>query len=60
MNPAGALLWGSPGEVYAEALRLLEIGASGRHILGTGCEVAVNTPAENMDAMIRAARERSR
>lgn len=57
MNPAGSLLWGGPEKVYDEARALLGIGLPGRYILGTGCEVAVNTPAANMSAMIKAARD---
>ncbi len=57
MDPAGNLLWGSPDEVYREATGLFDAGLPGKYILGTGCEVSVKTPPENLDAMIRAARE---
>jgi uroporphyrinogen decarboxylase len=59
LNPAGALLRGTPREVEAEAAAALEkAGNRGRFFLGSGCEVAAHTPVENLLALIRAGRSR--
>jgi uroporphyrinogen decarboxylase len=48
----------SPQEVYADACRCIEqAAAGGRYTLGSSCEVPYETPEENIDAMVRAARE---
>jgi uroporphyrinogen decarboxylase len=46
-----------PDAIYAEACRCIErAGAGGRYTLSSSCEVPIETPAENIDAMVRAAR----
>ncbi|MDY0290188.1 MAG: uroporphyrinogen decarboxylase family protein [Sphaerochaeta sp.] len=55
MNPSGTLLFGSPADVTREALACLDTGHHVRYLLGTGCEVAPETPVENIQAMIAAA-----
>lgn len=53
LNPAGKLLSGTPEEVKAEArTAMLKAGEGGRFILGSGCEVAVQAPVENVRAMV--------
>jgi uroporphyrinogen decarboxylase len=48
----------SPEEIYEESCRCIEKAAEGgRYTLGSSCEVPMETPAENIDAMVRAARE---
>lgn len=49
---------GTPEEVYAEAKTCLDKGAKdGGMILSFGGGVSMNTPAENIDAMLRAAQD---
>lgn len=52
MNPAGELLTGSPQEVAAIGRSLLDRHSSGRYVLGTGCEVSVDTPRENIESLL--------
>lgn len=48
----------SPDEIYQESCRCIQKAASGgRYTLSSSCEVPFETPPENIDAMIRAARE---
>jgi len=47
-----------PEEIYEESCRCIEKAArGGRFTLGSSCEVPCETPPENIDAMVRAARE---
>lgn len=49
---------GTPEEVYAASCRCIELAATGgRYTLSSSCEVPFETPEENIDAMVRAARE---
>lgn len=58
LNPAGALLNGTPQQVYDESMAVLDIAAKDGHfILGSGCEVAIGTPKENIIAMVKAAED---
>lgn len=58
LNPAGTLMTGSPEEVYRESMALLEQNAKdGFFMLGSGCELAVSSPLENVRAMLRAAED---
>jgi len=57
LDPSGALLFGDPEAVRQEANEALAVGLSGRYILGTGCEVAPDTPVVNIRAMLQAAAE---
>jgi uroporphyrinogen decarboxylase len=51
------LAWRSAAEVYAETVRAIESAAAGgRYTVSSSCEVPIETPAENIDAMVRAAR----
>lgn len=52
------LLKNSPEEIDAEAREICEkMGDKVGFILGSGCEVPINTPPENIDALINAARK---
>ena len=55
--PSGALLEGTPQEVEAEAIDCLrKAGGSPRgFILASGCEVPIDAPRENVQALIAAA-----
>lgn len=55
------LLKNSPEEIDAEAKEICEkMGDKVGFILGSGCEVPINTPPENIDALINAARKYGR
>ncbi len=57
IDPA-LLALGTRDEVRDVVKTLIERdGRSGRLILGTGCEVALNTPTENLHAFVQAGRE---
>jgi uroporphyrinogen decarboxylase len=59
LNPAGALLSGTPSDVAREANAALDAaGKGGRFFLGSGCEVAVNAPLENVQAMVKTGHSR--
>ena len=61
LNPAGNLMRGTPEAVYREATDALRTaGGDGFFILGSGCEVAVSTPLENIRAMVRASEDFAR
>jgi|Deesub1362A_J573_1020465.scaffolds.fasta_scaffold00145_58 MtaA/CmuA family methyltransferase len=56
LNPAGVLLYGTPKDVEEECKRVIQIAGSGSGlILGSGCDVALETPPENIKAMVQAA-----
>lgn len=56
--PTQLLARGTAEEVYAASCRCIELAArGGRYTLGSSCEVPFETPEENIDAMVRAARE---
>ena len=57
IDPA-LLALGTEDDVYEAVKALIAAdGRSGRLILGSGCEVALNTPIENLHAFVRAGRE---
>lgn len=56
VDPVGVMLKGSPDGVYDETVRCLREGGK-RLIVGAGCEIPARTPAENLDAQMRAVRE---
>ena len=56
IDPVRVLRNGTPESVY-EAVAECHRGAGGRFIVGAGCEVPRDTPAENVRAMARYARE---
>ena len=48
----------TPEQIYQESCRCIEKAAKGgRYTLSSSCEVPFETPAENIDAMVRAARD---
>ncbi|HPZ07890.1 MAG TPA: uroporphyrinogen decarboxylase family protein [Candidatus Eremiobacteraeota bacterium] len=58
VDPSKVLLMGDPEEVYKVSKKCIEDTAEGGgFILSTGCEVPLNTPVENVKAMVRAGRE---
>ncbi len=61
VRPAETLLGGTPEDVLAEASQCMAEGAdnTGGFILASGCEVPIDAPAENIDALINAARKRA-
>jgi uroporphyrinogen decarboxylase len=56
------LLNNTPEQIDAEAKAICEsmLDAPAGFILGSGCEVPINTPPENLDALIMAARKYGR
>lgn len=60
VTPAN-LLKNTPEEIDGEAKEVCQkMGDMGGFILGSGCEVPINTPPENIDALITAARKYGR
>jgi len=59
VRPTETLLEGAPETVRAEALQCLEdaAGSPAGFILASGCEVPIETPPHNIDALMAAARE---
>jgi uroporphyrinogen decarboxylase len=59
VRPAETLLGGTPEAVRREAAQCIADGRGnpGGFILATGCEVPIETPPENIDALIAVARE---
>ena len=57
LNPAGALLAGSPDDVYAEARERTRTSAGRPYILAPGCDLGADTPYENLRALVRAVQE---
>lgn len=58
VDPTGILLWGTPDDVVRESRQCIQKAATGGgFILGSGCEVPIHAPRENIMAMISAARE---
>jgi len=60
LNPAGNLLLGTPDDVMKEAEKIIK-DAKGWEglILGSGCDVARDTPPDNLKALVRASMEYS-
>jgi uroporphyrinogen decarboxylase len=56
LDPTMVLLQGTEEMVEQAARDAIGAAAGGRFILGSGCEVPVDTPLENIKAMIRTAR----
>lgn len=56
IDPA-LLALGTPEQVRERVKELLATAEQGMLILGTGCEVALNTPAENLHAFVKAGRD---
>lgn len=56
LDPAGDLLTGTPQEVSDIGNSLLGRHSDDRYVLGTGCEVAIDTPLENIQSLLSTAR----
>jgi uroporphyrinogen-III decarboxylase len=46
----------SPADVRVAARQALAAGGAPHYVLGTGCEVPIGTPIENVQALVDAAR----
>jgi uroporphyrinogen decarboxylase len=59
VRPAQTLLQGTPDDVRREVRALCEVGRTCARgfVLGSGCEVPIGTPSQNIEAMMGAARE---
>lgn len=59
LDPVRLLVEGNPGQVQDEVVRVLKQAQQlkGGFVLSSGCTLAVNTPFDNVDAMISAARQ---
>lgn len=57
VNPAGVLLTGTPGEVYAEACERIRAAAGRPYILAPGCDLGARTPRENVLMLSKACRD---
>ena len=61
LNPAEALLRGTPEEVYLEAMETLRTaGTDNFFVLGSGCELGIASPVDNIRAMVSAAEDFAR
>jgi MtaA/CmuA family methyltransferase len=56
VSTVGVMLGGTPDAVY-EAAAACHAACGPRHIVGTGCEVSPETPAENVRALVAYARD---
>ena len=57
-NVSPSLLYGAaPPEILEVARRTIAAGGGPRFVLGTGCEVPIGTPIENVIAMVDASRQ---
>ena len=57
INPAGAILSGTPDQVYEEACTAIRISGGKGLILATGCDLASDAPIENVTALVRASKD---
>lgn len=58
LDPAGHLLLGTVNDVEHASIECISKAAGGgAFILGSGCEIAMNTPPENLEAAVRMARQ---
>ena len=57
INPAGALLKGTPEEVYAEACGAIKTAAGRPFILAPGCDMGADTPLENVRMLLKASKD---
>ncbi|MFX1491740.1 MAG: uroporphyrinogen decarboxylase family protein [Promethearchaeota archaeon] len=58
LNPAELLLTGTPKDVEEASRSCIEaIGADGRYILSSGCEIPPQAPLENIRAMVTATKK---
>jgi len=58
VHPIDYMLYGTPEQVYWKCREVIEQAAGGSgFILGSGCDLNPKTPAENIDAMVQAAKD---
>ena len=57
INPAGALLRGTPQEVYAEASKQIKTAKGHSFILAPGCDLGSSTPLENIKMLFKACQD---
>jgi uroporphyrinogen decarboxylase len=58
IDPVGVMLNGTSDQVEKTARQCIDAaGAGGGYILGTGCEVPLDSPVENLIALVRVAHE---
>ena len=58
LDPSGVLCFGTQELVEAKSKEAIEIlGKKGRLLLGSGCDMSPNTPAQNIQAMVNAAHD---
>jgi uroporphyrinogen decarboxylase len=61
VDPSGVMALGAPEQVSEECRKAIRtVGANGHHILSPGCTLPATTPAENVEAMLDAARRYGR
>jgi uroporphyrinogen decarboxylase len=59
LDPTNVLVFGTPERVERESLHLMAsvAGMKGNYILSSGCTVPINTPSENIRAMVSATKK---
>lgn len=57
LNPTDSLVFKNADAVYEEARRLISAMGSSNFILSSGCGIPANAPPENIEAMVRAAKD---
>jgi len=59
LDPTNVLVFGTPERVEKESLHLMAsvAGIKGNYILSSGCTVPINTPSENIRAMVSATKK---
>ena len=57
INPAGALLFDTPEDVYAEAAERIKTAAGRGYIMAPGCDMVCDAPFENVMAMPKACKD---
>ena len=57
LKPTGTLVFKHADEVYEEARALIAAIGPFNFILSSGCSIPAIAPPENIDAMVRAAKE---
>jgi uroporphyrinogen decarboxylase len=60
ISPVATFFNGTPADVEREARECIRVAAPGSgYILGSGCEIPMDTPPENIEALVRTGREYS-
>ncbi|MBQ3963944.1 MAG: hypothetical protein II682_00760, partial [Firmicutes bacterium] len=57
INPAGVLMTGTPAAIYEEACDRIRIADGRGHILATGCDMAAETPFDNVMMLSKACKD---